>query len=283
MGFKENLAEKLNGKLNENELEILPSGFQTIGEIIILNLKSELVSYKNEIGKAILELYPKIKTICNRTGEITGTFREPQLEVIAGDNKTEAITIENGCKYKFDVAKLMFAKGNINERVRIAKQVKLKEVVLDMFAGLGYFSVPLGKLSKAKKIYSIEMNPNAFHYLKENIKLNNITNIEVFNGDNRVIVHELAKKFKADRIVMGYLPPPKYFLDTAFKIVKKGTIIHYEDLLVDEKLEEETKRSMQDIEEVAKKYNWKVKLMSVNYVKGYRPRVGHYVLDVRVV
>jgi len=283
MGFKENLKEKLKDKLDEKELELLPAGFQNLGELIILNLKSEVKKHKKLIGEKVLELYPRVKTVCSNNGEIKGEFREPQIEVIAGERKTEVIVLENGCKYKFDVRKLMFAKGNINERVRIARDVKPGEVIVDMFSGLGYFTVPIGKLSMAKRIYSIEKNKNAVYYLKENLKLNNINNVEVFEGDNRKIIPELVKKgIVADRVVMGYLPPPKDFLEDAFKIVKKGSIIHYEDLLLDEKLKEEADKSFKMIAEVASKFGFRVKLMSVNFVKGYRPRVGHYVLDILV-
>jgi tRNA wybutosine-synthesizing protein 2 len=282
MGFKENLAEKLKEKLDNKELELLPAGFQNLGEIIILNLKSELTKHKKIIGEKVLELYPKVKAVYNKQGEISGEFREPELVFIAGDKKKkEAEVLENGIKYKFDVTKLMFAKGNLNERVRIAREVKPGEIIVDMFAGIGYFSLGIGKLSLAKKIYSIEKNPNAFKYLNENIKINHIGNIESFNDDNRKIIDSLVEKgIKADRIVMGYLPPPKDFLAYALKISKKGTIIHYEDLLIDEKLGEEEKRVMNFVKEEASRFGFKVKLIKLVRVKNYKPRVGHYVLDV---
>lgn len=292
MAFKEQLQEKLTKELDKKELELLPSGFQVIGDIIIINLKTELLNKEKLIGKAVLELYPKIRLVCNKKGEITGVFREPQIQVIASRNNekntsTETIVLENGCRYKFDVRKVMFAKGNINERPRIAKLIKKDETVLDMFAGLGYFSVPMAKIGKPKKLYSIELNPNAFHYLVENIKLNKIENIvEPIHGDNKKVIEDLVRKgIKADRVVMGYLPPPKDFLESAFKISKKGTIIHYEDLLnIDkDKLDLEIDRSMADVSEAAEKFGFKVRLVKANYVKDYRPHIGHYVLDVEVI
>ena len=285
MGFKENMQEKLKEKLKKEELEILPAGFQNLGDIIILNLNKELLGKKIEIGEKVLELYPKVRAVYNKEGDISGEFREPQLIFIAGDKeKKEAEVIENGIRYKFDVTKLMFAKGNINERVRVAGEVKPGEIIVDMFGGIGYFSVPIGKISLAKKVYTIEKNPNAFHYLNENIKINHIGNIETFNGDNRKIIDNLVEKgIKADRIVMGYLPPPKEFLPWAFKISKKGTIIHYEDLLNDENLKEEEKKVMDFVEGEAEKQGMKVKLIKLVRVKNYKPHVGHYVVDVVVV
>jgi len=286
MQFKEQLAEKLKDKLNEGELKLLPAGFQFIGDIVILNLKPELNKYEKEIGEATLAVLPRFRTICARTGAITGKYREPQLKVVAGISNTETIHLENGCKYKLDICKLMFAKGNISERARLARLVKKEEIIVDMFAGIGYFSVPLGKLSTAGKIYSIEWNPNAFHYLNENIKLNKIKNVETFLGDNREIIPKLLERgIKADRIVMGLLPPPKDFIETAFSIAKKGTVIHYEDILSsdDEKRKKEIRKTITLFEEKAKEKGFGAELMHVQRVKGYAPKLDHYVLDIKVI
>src|SRR3989344_2277666 len=191
MPFKEQLKEKLKEQIKEDKLELLPAGFQRIGDIIILNLKKELLEHKKEIGRVVGEMF-KVKTVCNRTGEIIGEFREPQIEVIYGDKNTETIVIENGCKYKFDASKIMFAKGNLNERVRIAGLVKKGEIVVDMFAGIGYFTLNIGRAGKAKKVYSIEKNPVSFKYLQENIKLNHIHNVEAINGDCKEEVDKLV-------------------------------------------------------------------------------------------
>jgi len=281
MGFKELLSKELSKELGSN-VNLLPKGFQAIGDIVIINLKPELLEHKKEIGEKILDLFPRFKTVCNKTGEIKGEFREPQIEVIAGDKNTGAVVKENNCIWKFDVSKIMFAKGNINERVRIAKQVRRGEVIVDMFAGIGYFTIPMAKLASPEKIYSIEKNPISFRYLKENLKLNHRENkVEVINGDNTIAVPELG--IKADRIVMGYLPPPKDFLDTAFLVAKKGTIIHYEDILTVGKEKEDAEKSMKSIREAAEKVGRKVKLLSLNRVKGYGPKRDHYVLDVKVL
>jgi tRNA wybutosine-synthesizing protein 2 len=281
MGFKELLIEKLKGKVDDDKLGLLPKGFQKIGDIVILNLHEELVGSGGGIGKAVLEIFPQVRSVCNKIGGVIGKFRQPQVKVIAGSKDTETTHMESGCRYKFDVCKLMFAKGNVVERVRIAKQVGRGEVIVDMFAGLGYFTVPIGKLSKAKKIYAIELNPDAFYYLKENLKINHIHNVEVFNNDNREIISQLAEKdVKADRVIMGYLPPPKEFLESAMKIVKSGSIIHYEDLVIVGKEDEEIKRVMKEIETEAGKVGRKAKLLLARKIKSYGPKFDHYVFVV---
>src|SRR3989344_1600751 len=160
MGFKELLKDKLNDyDIDKKYLELFPSGYQRIGDIIILNLKPEIKKYEKEIGKAVLEILPDIKTVCNKEGAITGEFREPQIKVIAGDKNTEACHFENGVYFCFDIKKIMFAKGNVKERGRLPAQVKSNEIIVDMFVGIGYFSVPIAKIAKPKKIYAIDLNP----------------------------------------------------------------------------------------------------------------------------
>ena len=281
MGFRELLMEKLEGNFDVN-LDKLPKGFQRIGDIIVLNLDKEFDNCKKEIGEAVLSLF-KVKSVCNKFGEITGKFREPQIEVLAGSEDTIVTHVEHGIRYKFDIRKVMFAKGNLSERVRYPKQVRDGEIIIDMFAGLGYFSLAMGKLSHPEKIYSIELNPISFNFLEENIRINHINCIEAINGDNREIVDSLVKKgVKADRVLMGYLPPPKEFLPWALKIVKSGGIIHYEDILNVNNIEEESDNVVSMINEVAKEYKKKVELVHLQDVKSYGPMTHHYVFDLKV-
>ncbi len=285
MSFKQQLRGKLKNKIPEKELAFLPSGFQKIGDIIILNLPENLQNYKKEIATAVLELFPTIRVVCNKVGAVHGQFREPQVEYLAGDTNTVTVHTESNCKYTFDVTKIMFAKGNLSERTRIPKQVKKNEIIVDMFAGIGYFSIPLAKLSKQKpkKIYSIELNPVSFHFLEENILLNKIDNIKAIQGDNRAVIEGLVKKgVKADRIIMGYLPPPKEFLPSAFEIIKKGGMIHYEDIVSTDTKDEEIKGIMNEINSVAEKYGFTARLVLAKCIKSYGPKVDHYVFDVRV-
>ena len=177
----------------------------------------------------------------------------------------------------------MFAKGNLSERVRYPPLVEDGEVIVDMFAGLGYFSLAMGKLAKPSKIYSIELSPVSFGFLCENISLNGIDCIEAINGDCREIVDDLVVKgVEADRVLMGYLPPPKEFLSWALKIVKKDGWIHYEDILTVGKFEEESKRVVEMVNEVAAEYGKKVELVHLQDVKSYGPKRKHVVFDLRV-
>ncbi|MFH1308380.1 MAG: class I SAM-dependent methyltransferase family protein [archaeon] len=278
MAFKDILKEKI---AIENS-ELLPNGFQNIGDIIILNLDPKILKNKDEIGKAILKIFPRIRTVCVRKGGIKGKYRKPQLEVIAGEKNTETIHLENGIYYKLDISKIMFAKGNINEKKRIAFQVKKNEVIVDMFAGIGYFT--LGMAKNAWKVYSIELNPVAYKYLKENILLNKLKNVEVIKGDCIKEIGKLVENgIKADRVMMGYLPPPKNYLKYAFKIINKKGVIHYETLVNINDKAEDIKKQFNEIKKIAEKESLKVKLLRAVKVKGYSPGVEHFTFDMGII
>jgi len=117
----------------------------------------------------------------------------------------------------------MFSKGNINERMYLPRLIRNNEIVIDMFAGIGYFSLGIAKFSNAKKIYAIELNPESYEFLVKNIKINNLENkLEPLLGDCKIIVPQLSQKnIIADRIIMGVFPAPYNYLDAATTIVKR--------------------------------------------------------------
>ena len=277
--IKQLLQRELKKGLSDEELSLLPSSYQKIGDIVIVNLKKEVLKHEKEIGQILLENIPKTRVVCRRTGFIIGQTRKPQVKVIAGDKNTETIHKEHGISYKLDVSKIMFAKGNLTERKRLVNQVKDSEVIVDMFGGIGYFSVGLGKFSKAKKIYTIEINPTAYDYLWENIKLNKVEDKVIpILGDCKKEAVKLGRI--ADRIIMGLLPSPKEYLPAAMKIIKNKRIIHYHSTLGKN---ESYEKLLQEIKSIAKKEGFRVELLRWKKVKSYAPKVDHVVLDCEII
>ena len=240
--------------------------YQKIGDIIILNKKDK------KAAERLLLYMPNTKTVMYKAGGIFGKFREPKLKKLAGDG-TVTIHKEHGCLFKIDVEKIMWSKGNHRERIRLIDQVKRGEVIVDMFAGIGYFSIPLAKHTKAKKIYAVELNPVAFSYLLDNIKLNKIKKIKPINADSMTV--EIPEK--ADRVLMGLLPSAKEFLPKALELVKPGGIIHYHGI---DKAPAEN--LWKDVEEACRKKKVKPTLLKKTRVKSWAPRKWHWVLDVKV-
>jgi tRNA wybutosine-synthesizing protein 2 len=271
------LSESLSELLPENVVRYLPEKWEKIGSVVIIKLPERLKPYKEIIGKAYAKVLRCTSTL-NDVGGIQGVFREPVVEVIYGSPLTETIHIENKIRYRLDPQKIMFSSGNMAERKRMATISNPRETVIDLFAGIGYFSIPMAVYSKPKKIYACEINPVAFRYLKANVVLNQVTDIvEPLFGDNRMI----APKDCANRVVLGYLKESKIFLPVVLAAFKNQTgILHYHDVVPVDCIPQ---HSLNDIESVTKKYHRSIELLQVNHIKSYAPGRDHVVLDVRVV
>ncbi len=280
MSFKSSIAEILRNELLERELELLPSGFQKVGNKIILNLDFKLEKKFSFIGKAILKLFPNIKSVYVRRGGIVGEFRKPQIKLIAGEKNSVVEHFENGTWFVYDIKKIMFAKGNVSERGRLAKIVKEGEVIVDMFVGIGYFSLPIACKVENVKIYGIDLNPDSIFWLKEGIKKNKLgEKIIPILGDSKDIISKLIEEgIKVDRVLMGYLPPPEEFIFSALSVLKEGGIIHYDALIRTDFVEEDLAKVLALFEVGGRR----VEIINPQRVKSYRPKVDHYVVDLRV-
>jgi len=165
MSFYLKLTEKLKNNIPSRGLGPLPRSYNILGKVLVIKLKPEVYRYRKKIGKAILEILPYIHSVVLDRG-ITGSKRKPKIEVIAGCKNTETLHKEHGARFLLDVSKIMWSKGNKKEKEIMMKAVKPGEIVVDMFAGIGYWSIFLAK--KAKKVYSIDINPIAIKYLQKN-------------------------------------------------------------------------------------------------------------------
>jgi len=282
MGFKDKLKVALIGILTDEELSALPRGFQTIGDVAIIKLKPLLLEKKILIAEKYLDLLPRLKSIYLNSGRVKGQFRTPEkIEFLVGIDNSLVKHKEHGVIYKFDFTKIMFSMGNLNERKFLATLVKEGEVIVDMFAGIGYFSLPIAIHSKAKKIFSIELNPDSFKYLTENVKLNHCEDkITPINGDSKIEVIKLSKLgIKADRVIMGVFPAPKDFIKEALTLARvEGTIYHYEGIADKEKYLD----LFNEFKEIAEKIDFKCDLLATRFVKSYGPGLYHVVLDINV-
>lgn len=239
--------------------------YKIIGDVLIVDN-----NYSNDDFESLSKKH-NVKTVM-KIDHIQGTKREPVYKILYG-SETETINKENGCLFKLDLSKVMWSKGNNNERLRIAKLVGDGETVIDMFAGIGYFSIPIGVHSKAKQVYAIEINPNSHYYLCENIKLNKLNNVTPILGDCMIE----TPKLKADRIVMGYVKTTHHYLKVAIDSLNPGGIIHYHET-VPEKLM--NSRPVERI--IAQAGDRDVEVLKINKIKKYAPGVEHVVVDAMI-
>jgi len=255
--------------LPESKRSLLPDNWEMVGDILLIKLPDELLQHKRKIA----DVYSNVlnaKTVMLQ-GSIEGTRREPVVEKIYGD-ETETVHIENGVKFKMDTSQLMFSSGNIDERIRMAEEVEEGEIVIDMFAGIGYFSLPIAVHGNPEKVYSLEINPTAFRYLEQNISLNEVEEVvEAWHGDNRDFSF-----VGADRVVMGYLHETWDFLEKAVEFLDGEGIIHYHTRSLDKNYPEDVK------EEVKKKISQNFEFRNIKKIKSYAPHVFHVVVDIEV-
>ena len=271
----EQIKKDLIKNIPKEYVDYLPNKWEKIGDVLTIVLPNKLESYKENIA----EIYASIlgcKTVLNDIGGISGEYREPNVEILFGSSDTETVHKENRVRYKLDPQKVMFSSGNMDERTRMGKISKQDEVVVDLFAGIGYFTLPMAVHSKPKKIFAVEKNPVSFDYLYQNIALNNVVDIvEPIHGDNRMV----APKNVADRVIMGYFDTLE-FLPVAFECLKDCCgIVHYHDKFPDEEVPDIV---FERVGKVAKKYDVSVDFMGFKCVKSYAPGISHYVFDVEI-
>lgn len=222
------LAEALQGVLPPNLIEALPKSMDFIGDLAVVTIPPELESYKAQLGSALLKANKGVRLVLAKASPVAERFRLRRFEAIAGEGGTETIHKEFGCRYKLDLTKVYFNPRLSGERDRVARKVKEGETVVDMFAGVGPFSILIAKRVKNVKVYSIDINPEAIRYLKENVILNKVSG-KVFPilGDAKAVVEgKLAGV--ADRIIMNLPSSSLAYVRPACKGLKEeGGTIHY--------------------------------------------------------
>ena len=170
------LKTALRGVLAENAQTKLIKSYDIIGDIIIIKVPPELYSKREIVAEALHTIYPRVRTIAAvplyaHTDE---RYRTRDLEVIWGSESLETTYRESGCIFKVDLKHLFLSPRLAYERMRIAKKASTGETIINMFAGVGCFSIIIAKMQPQTKIYSIDLNPYAYEYMKENVALNKV-------------------------------------------------------------------------------------------------------------
>lgn len=220
------LKEAVVGILSEKEISELYGAFDQIGNIIILRIPDSLLPKKKTIGETLLKKVKTAKSVFYQSSPVEGDFRIRNLELLAGEDETETEYKEHGCRFKVDVEKAFFSPRLSTERERIANIIKDGEIVINMFGGVGMFSIIAAKKKKCT-VYNIDINPYAIDLCKKSIGLNKLKGqVESIIGDASKIIEERLID-KGDRVLMLLPERSDEFLNSAIKATKSGGIIHY--------------------------------------------------------
>ena len=220
-------VDLIEDQLAAHLLASLPRSFDVIGDIAVIEIPTELKDYRSLIGNAVLGANKNLKTVLEKSGAISGTYRIREYSVLAGIAKTETIHKEHGCQFFVDLTKAYFSPRLSNEHVRIASLVGSGETAIDMFAGVGSFAIHIARRMNNVKVYAIDLNPFAFEYMKKNLRLNRVQDqiVPIF-GDARYVVDSDLSNI-ADRVIMNLPERALEFLDVGLRAVKtSGGTIH---------------------------------------------------------
>ena len=267
-------AEILKDELTPEEIENLRTSFDTVGDIIILEIPDNLIDKRFKIGEAALE-FTKRRSVYMKKSAVKGTTRVRDLEFLAGVDDSVTIHKEHGARLKLDVREMYFSPRLATERKRVMESVRDGEKILDMFCGIGPFPIVIAR-NKKVDITAVDINGEAIKYLNENIELNKLKgNIETYTGD----IAEVSKQFncKFDRIIMN-LPGLAYtFLDLAVDLIEDGGIINYYEF--SDSYEQGEKR----LKDTCEKKNKKVEIINTRKVKSTSPGEWHVAIDGKII
>jgi tRNA (guanine37-N1)-methyltransferase len=273
------LKKALEGVLTEQEASELYSAFDQIGDIIVIRIPDSLLPKRKLIGKTLLENVHLARSVFYQSSDVEGDFRTRNLEVIAGEDNTQTEYKEFGCRFKVDVEKTFFSPRLSTERNRIAQLVQDGEVVINMFGGVGMFSIAAAKNKKCT-VYNIDLNPYAAKLCEENIKLNKKMKGTVISiqGDAAQIVKDQLQD-KGDRTLMLLPERSDEFLNSAILATKSGGIIHYYSHQHADKRQDAVEFSKQHFLEVSPV---KSEILGGRMVRAVGPRYYQTVVDARI-
>jgi tRNA (guanine37-N1)-methyltransferase len=223
--------------------ERVSTGVDVVGDLAIVRLEEFRPREKKRIGEALLAELNNVKGVFEQLGGIEGELRLRSVRHLAGVKRTLTVHRENGCQFRVDISKCFFSPRLSTERLRVASEVSGDERVLNMFAGVGPFSIPVARRSRAR-VTSCEINPYACKLHRENNELNRVdTLVKVLNED----AHELPAKLKSkyDRVIMPHPSQADRFILAALELAKKNSVIHYYRHVLG-RTEEEARQNLAD-------------------------------------
>ena len=288
------IEEVLVGELPENILELVPKSYDIIGKIAIVEFDQintiggkNILSYKKKIAEALVSVNKSVETVYEKKSEVKGRYRLKELKVIYGDDNPETIHKENDCKFKLDVRNTYFTPRLVFERKRVSSSsFKKQEIIVDMFTGVGPFSIQIAKNNDAK-IYAFDVNPSAYKYLIENIEMNkmkgeviahNMDVKELLNLDNK-LGNNL--KHKIDRIIMNLPEQSINYIDIACFLMKKtGGILHFYQFC---EKPNPIKKGIENLTTKLEDSRWQIEeILNSKVVKPFSPKSDLIVMDLKI-
>jgi tRNA (guanine37-N1)-methyltransferase len=276
------LKRVLKGLIPDEELTQLFSSFDIVGNIAIIKIPDSLLIKKKIIGETILSTIPHLKSVFLQKTSVAGEYRLRELELIAGEDKYITIYKEHGCQFFVNVATSYFSPRLSTERLRIANLVSAKEIVVNMFAGVGTFSILIAKKTPTAIVYSVDSNVDAFVQSIINSKINKVDNhVESLHGDAKDVLSSSMFKGSADRVLLP-LPERSFeFVDTSVNCLKpSGGYIHFFSHIKSNYKHNVIENSENHVNSLFSNYDYKIEHTQI--VRDVGPRIYQTVTDIFV-
>ena len=281
-----NAIASLSG-VNDALLQSIPKKWERLDDLILFPKDA----FQQEGWESISRQHPDFFSIVAQTlsAERIGRqhpiasdrVRSSQVELLHGESGWVEVK-DNRLVYGFDATKVMYSSGNVTERHRMAKLQAEGDIVIDAYAGIGYYTMQLLVHANVGHVHACEINPNSIHALEWSAKKNIVhSRLTVHPGDNQVTLREL--KGTADRVLLGYLPSSEPSWEPAIQSLKEtGGTIHIHMNVEEEGIDAWCKATMDKCLQFASNAgrHWEVVSHHLEKVKWYAPRIRHVVLDV---
>ena len=276
------LKKALKDILTKEEIEKVYSSFDVIGDITIIKIPEELEGKKEIIAKILINKIKTVNTVFQQISSVQGEYRTRKLSFLTGINKTNTEYREHGCLFKVDVLNTYFSPRLSTERLRISQMINNNEKIINMFAGIGTYSIILAKKNPDCIVYSIDSNPDAHNLCIINSKLNKVEDrvIPILGNARSIIDNQL--KGKATRVLMPLPEQASKFIDSAIMALEnnKGIIHYFAHIKANNKLHalEEGKINCNNN---FKCYQYKI--ISGRVVREVGPRIYQTVFDLKIL
>ena len=264
----------------------LPTGWELHGDLVLLPKDAFCGEKWQAVGAELWGAVAGALAVLRvaRKGEISGGERRPDVEMLLGEDGWVTHR-EHGIDYSFDVTKSMFSAGNLSERGRIGELSCTGETVLDLYAGIGYYTLPLLLRAGAAHVHACEWSDDAIQALRHNLDANGVAERgTVHQGDNRVAFADGGSAADAlgccDRVLLGLLPNSQDGWPLALAALKpEGGWLH---LHGNAPGGDEEARGDSVVNELREMDSRPVTVERLVKVKWYAPHVRHCVLDLRI-
>lgn len=184
-------------------------------EVMLILVTCEAEPLSEALVQALVSLSPEIVSVVqNIQPKQTNVIMGEESRVLYGEDAYRdellGLTFKISSKSFFQVNS--FQTENLYREVLKAAQLTGTEQVVDAYCGIGSISLALAR--ESKKVYGLEIVPEAIENAKENARLNGLENVHFEVGDAKVLMPKWADEgLQADVLVVD---PPRKGLDEAF-------------------------------------------------------------------